>query len=284
MSIEGYGDLADWEAFAAREGERLKAEVETASALKHTIQSSGLTGYCPVCTSRGKFVVPVGGIGPETSFREFLNCESCGCISRHRAAISVLRQALPEMNHARIYITEQATPLFIALRKRMRGLVGSEFAPKLRTRLRLSLWMWSKGGMSFGRYQDVTDLSFRSGSMDAVVSLDVLEHVPDYPQALREFARVIKPGGVLVMTVPFTAASAPSETIAHIRDDGSIEHIGAPEYHGDPLGHGVLCFHHLGWDLLASMRDAGFAEAEAVRVSDVAQGVPEPLWLFRARR
>lgn len=284
MRIERYGALAEWEAFAAREGGRLAVETEAVRVLKDSVPPAGVTGHCTVCDATRQFMGPEGGMRQEMSFRESLACASCHSISRHRAAIAVLQQALPATDQARIYITEQATTLFIGLRKRMRRLVGSEFVPELRKRWRLSSWLWSQGCKSFVRYEDVTALSFRSGSKDAVVSFDVLEHVPDYPQALREFARVLRPGGVLVMTVPFYTASAHSETIARIGDDGSIEHIGEPEYHGDPVSHGVLCFHHLGWDLLAAMRAAGFSEAEAVRVSDATQGVPEPLWLFRARR
>ena len=41
-----------------------------------------------------------------------------------------------------------------------------------------------------------------SGSMDAVVSFEVLEHVPDEMAALNEIHRVLRPGGRLALTVP----------------------------------------------------------------------------------
>ena len=284
LSIENYRSLSEWEAFAANEGRRLAAEAEAVSALKDAFPAAGLPGHCVVCGTGRRFIGPGGGMRGDTSLRELLACTLCHGVSRHRAAIAVLQQALPDAEQAQVYITEQATLFFASLRKRMRRLVGSEFAPEWRKRWRLSAWMWAHGGRGFVRYEDVTALTFRSGSMDAVVSFDVLEHVPDYPRALREFARVLRPGGVLVATVPFYLGSARSETIARLRSDGVVEHLREPEYYGDPLSRGVLCFHHFGWDLLESMRAAGFSEAEAVRVSDVAQGIPEPLWLFRARR
>lgn len=49
---------------------------------------------------------------------------------------------------------------------------------------------------------DATCLPFRDQSFDAVVALDLLEHIEDDATAAREFVRVLKPGGALVATVP----------------------------------------------------------------------------------
>lgn len=45
-------------------------------------------------------------------------------------------------------------------------------------------------------------LPFAEGSLDAVVSASVLEYVPDPGAVLAECARVLRPGGVLLCTVP----------------------------------------------------------------------------------
>ena len=42
----------------------------------------------------------------------------------------------------------------------------------------------------------------RGETLDAVVSLDTLEHVPDDESAMSEIARTLKPGGVLILNVP----------------------------------------------------------------------------------
>ena len=48
----------------------------------------------------------------------------------------------------------------------------------------------------------ITALPFGDGAFDAVATGDVLYHVADTVTALREFARVVRPGGVVVVNEP----------------------------------------------------------------------------------
>lgn len=281
MKIQEFSCLEEWERYRTTHAEALNTQY--AALQQRKSGPVAWTGFCPVCNGPRRFLMPAE-LSPQDSFREYVHCERCRSVSRHRAAIAVLQQAWPETFKARIYITEQASALFIALLQRMPGLVGSEYVRSFARRCRLSAWLFWQGCRSFVRYQDVTALRFASASKDAILSFDVLEHVPDHHQALKEFARVLAPGGVLVFTVPFYADSAQSRVIARMQADGSVQTEGPPEYHGDPVGNGVLCFHHLGWDLLQALRDAGFAQAHALRVGSEEEGVPEMLWLLRARR
>jgi 2-polyprenyl-3-methyl-5-hydroxy-6-metoxy-1,4-benzoquinol methylase len=50
--------------------------------------------------------------------------------------------------------------------------------------------------------EDVQRLSFADGSFDTVISCETVEHVPDVARAVRELARVLRPGGRLVLTTP----------------------------------------------------------------------------------
>lgn len=52
-------------------------------------------------------------------------------------------------------------------------------------------------------YYDGTRLPFASACFDAILCNQVLEHVPDPQRFLRECHRVLKPGGRLLLTVPF---------------------------------------------------------------------------------
>jgi SAM-dependent methyltransferase len=52
------------------------------------------------------------------------------------------------------------------------------------------------------RVGDVEALEFPDGFFDAVVAMGVLEYLPDYSRALAELHRVLKPGGMALLTVP----------------------------------------------------------------------------------
>lgn len=52
---------------------------------------------------------------------------------------------------------------------------------------------------------DITDIPVESASFDAVMCIEVLEHVPDPTAAVRELVRVLRPGGTLVITAPFAS-------------------------------------------------------------------------------
>lgn len=49
---------------------------------------------------------------------------------------------------------------------------------------------------------DATRLPFAATSFDAVLCAEVLEHLPDHRSALAEIARVLRPGGLLALSVP----------------------------------------------------------------------------------
>lgn len=49
---------------------------------------------------------------------------------------------------------------------------------------------------------DILDNGLPSESYDLALCIEVLEHITDYPKALAEMFRVLKPGGSFVLTVP----------------------------------------------------------------------------------
>lgn len=53
---------------------------------------------------------------------------------------------------------------------------------------------------------DATQLDFPTGTFDAVLCSEVIEHIPDASAAIREIRRVLRPGGRLVLSTPNRAS------------------------------------------------------------------------------
>ncbi len=274
MPMRSFDSLAEWDAVAEQ------VHHSEAEAMASVVAAGRTSGYCPLCDREATFTGTTG-INP---LREGLVCEHCGCCARQRAAGGVLLSTLAEPQRATVYGTEQASRFHVVFRKRVRRLLGSEFKPSLRQRLGLSKWLLRQGVVAWIRNEDATALSMADASLDGIITMDVLEHVPEFRAALSEFTRVLRPGGALALTVPFFEQEPTSVQIARVLPDGRIEHDGEPELHGDPLSGGVVCFHHYAWDLLDAIRAAGFSEVTACRVQGPEWGLPRGLWVILGRR
>lgn len=59
-----------------------------------------------------------------------------------------------------------------------------------------------QGGKITIQREDATNLSFPDKSFDRLIATHVLEHLPQPHQVLREWYRVVKPGGVISLVLP----------------------------------------------------------------------------------
>jgi len=223
-----------------------------------------LRGFCYVCQSMQKFSILEQPDG--VNWRETLCCPSCNLINRWRSSMHVFEALCTPARNCRLYLTEAVTPLYQVVKQRYKNTLGSEYVAERKS------GEWAEASGSKILVQDVTALSFENNEFDVLMSFDVLEHVPDYQAAIREFSRVLKPGGWLIVSAPFAFAEK-TMLRASIRPDGSIEHHLPPDYHGDPFSNnGILCFQNFGMDLLSLLDEAGIKSASVLGFTDLDLG------------
>lgn len=268
-------DWSDWERHNGRIGESgyLERQVFEQSLLPtKSVEGFRSEGYCCVCQKPTKFLTsnmyatgktPDGRVMP--NWREHLQCEHCGLVNRVRAALHCLHTYALPSSDSRLYITEQLTTTYDWLKRQYPQLVGSEYFGSS-----------YRAGDMVGelRNENVMGLSFEDKSFDRILSLDVLEHVPDHLSAFRELYRVLDDNGVMLFSVPFSYDSPKNIVRAMNRPDGSIHHLAEPEYHGNPVDPdaGALCYQYFGWEMLDQLRACGFKHAKALAYWSKMQG------------
>ncbi len=227
-------------------------------------------GYCHPCRRQVALQVdfvyayPVDG-QLQPNWRERLVCPRCQLNSRLRATLHLFEQFLGARRQDPLYLTEQNTPLYRWMVEHYPKLTGSEYLG--------SAFQPGESDARGWRHEDLTHLSFADTSLAAILSFDVLEHVPAYQAAARECLRCLKPGGVFVFSVPFIVEAQATLVRARLGSDGQIEHLQSPEYHGDPVSDaGCLCYYHFGWELLDQLRDLGFVDVTALDYWSAAHG------------
>jgi len=77
---------------------------------------------------------------------------------------------------------------------------NSEIVDKFRSETKTSKKSHDFGG-------DITHTSAPSRAFDVVILTEVLEHVPEPLEAIREMTRLAKPGGSILVTSPFTSGT-----------------------------------------------------------------------------
>lgn len=195
--------------------------------------------------------------GTDVNWREWLVCPVTGLNNRLRAAVHLADSELGLLPSDAVYLTEQVTPLFRYLGSRYADLVGSEYLGE-----KLPRGATDSRGV---RNEDLTRLTFPDESFDVLLSFDCFEHMPDFVAGMCEVARVLKPGGRMMWTVPFRADLELNLVRASVGADGECVHHEPPEYHGDPINAaGCLCFTHFGWEMLAQVKEAGFNDSYAL--------------------
>jgi predicted SAM-dependent methyltransferase len=105
---------------------------------------------------------------------------------------------------------------------------------------------------------DLTNLEFEDSSFDCIVSNHVLEHIPEDRKAMSEMFRVLKVGGVAVITVPI------NESLSETYEDSTIV---TPKDRKKHFGQ----WDHMRWystDIKERLEEAGF-RVELIRYGEL---------------
>lgn len=156
--------------------------------LENRIRYLGRKRYCPICRSHASRFLPHGLIE-----RSEARCPYCGSLERHRLVWLFM---------------ERRTDLFAPPRKRMLHVAPELCMVSRLRRARHVDWLTADLKMTHAMVRmDVTQIQFPDDSFDVIYCSHVLEHVPDDTRAMREFARVLRPGGWAILQVPITAVA-----------------------------------------------------------------------------
>lgn len=204
--------------------------------------------------SRGAYSAWLGFAPPEKivqnskNLRESFNAN--GFNPRQRAVLDLVASCyLPENKELSIFAPELVTKFARELSTRFPNFVGSEFIPdqEIRNQKRL-------------RHEDLAHLTFEDEVFDLVIANEVFEHLPKLQRSLCEIFRVLKQGGSLVATFPFATNVEKNIIKAYQRENGEIEYLTKPEYHGNPIDpeKGSLVFQLPAWEIIEMAKDCGF--------------------------
>lgn len=166
----------------------------------------GVKRFCNVCGFRFAKFAPAGVITRETL------CPVCGSLERHRHLFIHLMSLLPFLKNRRVL----------------------HFAPEaiIRQFFINSDAEYFDADIVKGRatYQvDITDINIENAFFDYCLAIHVLEHVVEDSKAFSELYRVLKPGGLAIISVPTQAEAFEDYSIvseeARLKAFGLKDHV-----------------------------------------------------------
>ena len=182
-----------------------------------TLRGRANAGTCTICERATTFV------RRDDWLRDGYLCIRCHSIPRFRAVIHVLQTVFPDFRQKAIHESSPSGPASAKLRAECALYSASQFFPDIpRGESRDEI-----------RCENLEALTFPDATFDLFVTQDVLEHVMNPAAAFAEIARVLKPGGAHVFTVPYYG-----ERMTFVRAmarGNEIVYLAEKDYHKNPI-------------------------------------------------
>ena len=168
--------------------------------------------FCPCC---GRFVS--GPFRPGPGGRPDASCPHCGSLERQRFLALLLATLQPTLPPIGTLLDIAPTVLVTPMLERL----GAE------RRIRMDL---GADPRMVDCYASLTDLPLPDDSVDFLMCYHVLEHIPDDRAAMRELARVLAPGGLGLVQVPWRSDEDTDEDPSASEEDrvrrfGQADHV-----------------------------------------------------------
>lgn len=153
--------------------------------------------------------------------REGQACTTCQMSKRVRMILWSIRRLFPAPSGLRVLHFNQINHLGAALRA---------LGDVTETCYQHGLELGAKLGELVN--EDICQLTFPSNDFDLAIHSETLEHLFDCDKGLSEVARVLKPGGVQIYTVPVLHNRSTRQRMQPVAD-GRMLHLLPPSHHGN---------------------------------------------------
>lgn len=220
-----------------------------------------VSGLCPICEKHTVFC------SKHEWLRDHFFCSGCASIPRERALMQVIADYYPDYRDLKIH---ESSPggrgVSVKLHSECAYYSASHYYPEIPPGS-----VHKKQGY---RCENLESLSFDDNEFDLFVTQDVMEHVYDPENAFKEIARVVKPGGAHIFTVPIINKCNNSERWAEKGEDGSPVFLHEPEYHGNPIDpEGAPVTMHWGFDIAQYIMTASGMPTTIITIDDLGSGI-----------
>lgn len=217
-------------------------------------------GYCYTCDQNVTFSAK------QDWLRDWYICSNCNSIPRERALMYCIEKFYPNWKKFTIHESSPAKRgASIKLKNNSKKYIGTHYFPDFEFGT-IHPMGW--------RNEDLEKQTFQDESFDLVISQDVMEHIFDPAKAFSEIARTLKPGGAHIFTVPIINKDKATEVWAERNEDGTINYLREPEYHGNPVdSKGSLVTIHWGYDICDYILKHSGLYTTIVYIDDISLGI-----------
>jgi SAM-dependent methyltransferase len=180
------------------------------------LPSKDLAGGGPICHSRTDFkfaiyyaITPDMDIATYAAEAEVEQTHWWFVVRRELFLREIVRLQIPKSAAILDVGTSTGTNLRMLTEAGYRNAVGTDFSDE-------SVRWCAEKGLPPVHKGDVCALPFDDARFDFILATDIIEHVDDDVKAMSELARVLKPGGTILVTVPtFTSLWGLQDVLAH---------------------------------------------------------------------